>query len=600
MAARPPANPPVLAVVPTPATPATVPTLGQQLRDVLQGRRLHSVSVSDHEANVLWLSEGALIGPDEHGLVIEGLQALAAEPARRCYETVLEDGRFGLLLPVRSPSGDLLGVAMVLADSKAIGDDTQERLMAAPVRAIMQRLAVLMKPGAPPAEGRASRGGQATVPAASTDDLTEEELALLELVPDIEPPGPPPRVQPAPRAAAAPAAPLQKPAAARAVVTPPAISPRQVDDILEFDLSPAKSPSPSPRRPTGSAARSKIDTQTDMMTLEFILEEPTAAPDAPSTAPAATAALAATGAPAPAAALAPPARSTAPAPTARPATSEAAAPRAAPAAAAVSAPRREAAPSAEPAADAAPQSDPHVALEVLPYVKLRSGGQTRRFQIQARLSPRAAQCDPAVLDLLIVQRVVGWLAAHRTVWNSQPTSFSINLSIATLEDERFAHKVSAELNAHGIAAETLGFEIAEALATQRRAQVERFIAQCDKLGTPVVIDDFSFDSQVLPLLRSKAVRLVKIDPRLTASALKDKFCQALVVATVQAAKVLGIHCAAKRVETQAAAQWLGAIGCDLAQGAALSGTKSLETLLTSPDATGLTTHANRQKLFNDQ
>ena len=591
MAARPPANPPVLAVVPTPATlatPATVPTLGQQLRDVLQGRRLHSVSVSDHEANVLWLSEGALIGPDEHGLVIEGLQALAAEPARRCYETVLEDGRFGLLLPVRAPSGDLLGVAMVLADSKAIGDDTQERLMAAPVRAIMQRLAVLMKPGAPPAGGRASRGGQATVPAASTDDLTEEELSLLELVPDIEPPGPPPRVQPPPRAAAAPAAPLQKPAAARAVVMPPAISPRQVDDILEFDLSPAKSASPSPRRPTGSAARSKIDTQTDMMTLEFILEEPTAAPDAPSTAPAATAALA------------PPARSTAPAPTARPVTSEAAAPHAAPAAAAVSAPRREAAPSAEPPADAAPHSDPHLALEVLPYVKLRSGGQTRRFQIQARLSPRAAQCDPAVLDLLILQRVVGWLAAHRTVWNSQPTSFTINLSIATLEDERFAQKVSAELNAHGIAAETLGFEIAEALATQRRAQVERFIAQCDKLGTPVVIDDFSFDSQVLPLLRSKAVRLVKIDPRLTASALKDKFCQALVVATVQAAKVLGIHCAAKRVDNQAAAQWLGAIGCDLAQGAALSGTKSLETLLTSPDATGLTTHANRQKLFNDQ
>src|SRR5204862_284754 len=170
MAARPPANPPVLAVVPTPATPATVPALGQQLRDVLQGRRLHSVSVSDHEANVLWLSEGALIGPDEHGLVIEGLQALAAEPARRCYETVLEGGRFGLLLPVRSPSGDLLGVAMVLADSKSIGDDTQERLMAAPVRAIMHRLAVLMKPGAPPAGGRASSSGQDTVQAASTEE----------------------------------------------------------------------------------------------------------------------------------------------------------------------------------------------------------------------------------------------------------------------------------------------------------------------------------------------------------------------------------------------------------------------------------------------
>jgi len=58
-----------------------------------------------------------------------------------------------------------------------------------------------------------------------------------------------------------------------------------------------------------------------------------------------------------------------------------------------------------------------------------------------------------------------------------------------------------------------------------------------------VIEDFSFDSQVLPLLRSKAVRLVKIDPKLSSSALKDKLSQALVVATVQAAKVMGIHCA---------------------------------------------------------
>ena len=93
-----------------------------------------------------------------------------------------------------------------------------------------------------------------------------------------------------------------------------------------------------------------------------------------------------------------------------------------------------------------------------------------------------------------------------------------------------------------------------------------------------MIDDFSFDSQVLPLMRSKAVRLVKMDAKLTSSALKDKLCQALVVATVQAAKVLGIHCAAKRVDSQAQLQWLTAIGCDFAQGAALAGTQTLDSL----------------------
>jgi EAL domain-containing protein (putative c-di-GMP-specific phosphodiesterase class I) len=231
-------------------------------------------------------------------------------------------------------------------------------------------------------------------------------------------------------------------------------------------------------------------------------------------------------------------------------------------------------------------SDPNLLLEVLPFAKLRAGGQTRRFQVIARMSP--GQRDPAALDALVLQRLVAWLAAHRAAWNSQPTSFTVNLSISTLEDERFVQKLAAALNSHGIGAETIGFEITEALCTQHRAQVERFISQCEKIGAWVLIDDFSFDAQVLPLLRSKALRMVKLSAKLSSSALKDKLSQAMVVATVQAAKVLGIHCAAKKVDSQAALQWLTAIGCDFAQGAALAGPQSLESLAGSPDPTGLT------------
>ena len=234
-------------------------------------------------------------------------------------------------------------------------------------------------------------------------------------------------------------------------------------------------------------------------------------------------------------------------------------------------------------------SDPNLMLELLPFIKLRAGGQSRRFQVIARTSSQ--QRDPAAFDALVLQRLLGWLAAHRAAWNSQPTSFTVNLSIATLEDERFAQKMAATLNSHGIAADTIGFEIAEALCTQRRAQVERFITQCDKVGAWVVIDDFSFDSQVLPLLRSKALRLVKIDSKLSSSALKDKLSQAMVVATVQAAKVLGIHCAAKKVDSQAALQWLTAIGCDFAQGQALARAQPLDSLASSPDPTGISAMA---------
>ena len=44
----------------------------------------------------------------------------------------VEDGRLALFLPVRAPTGKLVGIAMILADSKAIGDDTLERMAAAP------------------------------------------------------------------------------------------------------------------------------------------------------------------------------------------------------------------------------------------------------------------------------------------------------------------------------------------------------------------------------------------------------------------------------------------------------------------------------------
>jgi EAL domain-containing protein (putative c-di-GMP-specific phosphodiesterase class I) len=567
-AARPPALKPVPAApapAPVESGPATVETLGQQLRQALPTRRLHSVSLCDHEANVLWLSEGAL-GPDEHVLVVEALDVLATDTSLSSHEMGTEDGRLALFLPVRAPTADLVGIAMILGDAKSLGDDTLERMTAAPVRSIMLRLAVLMKPNSPPSAG-GNGAALANSPSAASGPSSD-----LPDVPDVE-------------------------AALAAVPAVPLMSAEEVDQILEFDLEdgekpakplpplrdiPVARPAPSVRLPPPTES-----TDADMVSLEVLDEPAPAPPPKPVTRVAAAAVPPVSAAPAPAARSHAPASAPAPARVLKPAAPAAAIPKvshrphSAPAAPVPSPPTSAAAsaPSASAAADA------NVQLEVLPFGKLRAGGQTRRFQVQARGAGSVR--DPAAQDNLVLQRLMGWLAAHRSAWNSQPTGFTVNLSIATLEDERFTQKLAAALHSHGIAGETFGFEIAEPLCTQRRAQVERFISQCEKVGTWIVIDDFSFDSQVLALLRSKAVRLVKIDSKLTSSALKDKLCQAVVVATVQAAKVLGIHCAAKKVDSQAALQWLTAIGCDFAQGAALAAPQTLESLASSPDPTGL-------------
>jgi EAL domain-containing protein (putative c-di-GMP-specific phosphodiesterase class I) len=523
-AARLPALKPVPsapAPAPAPAAqtgPATVESLGRQLRDVLPTRRVHSVSVCDAEANVVWLSEGAL-GPDEHTIVTEALEQLSADSALHCHEMGLEDGRLSLFLAVRAPDASLVGVAMVLADGKSVSDDTLERMAAQPVRAILARLAVLMKPSQTPLATAAA--GVAEAAGAATDEE-----------PGAEP-----------------------------------LSPMKVNDILEFELSPEDT---GHVRVPPALADAAATSSGEMMRLEFVSDEPVrpaasavAGQASPATAPATPSSSAV-----PAAAATPPT----PAPTAQ----STSGPAAAPAAVAAS----------EPAVP--PASDANVLLEVLPFAKLRPGGQTRRFQVLARMT--APPRDPAVQDALVLQRLMSWLSAHRTAWNTQPTGFTVSLSIATLEDERFAQKLAAALNSHGIAADTLGFEIAEALCTQRRAQVERFIAQCEKIGAWVVIDGFSFDSQMVPLLRSKALRLVKIDPKLSSTALKDKLSQAMVVAAVQAAKVLGIHCAAQKVDSQAALQWLTAIGCDFAQGTTVGRAHSLDSIGTLPETTAVTEH----------
>jgi EAL domain-containing protein (putative c-di-GMP-specific phosphodiesterase class I) len=735
MAVRPPNNTPAAAANAA-SEPITAESLGWQLRAALPPLRLHSVSLFDEQANVLWLSEGAL-GPDEHNVVLDAMEQLSNDRSLPCYENGLEDGRVGIFLPVRAPQGDLVGVAMILADLKSVGDGVLEKIVSPQVRTIMQKVAVLLRAASP-------RQSEAPTP------IPVAIAPVLELTPERAPERAPTparaaaaisqpaapltaSIPPAPakaaaaaasrpatntkangfHAAAAPntvnAAPAATPGRAgpaSIALTPPAaapvqdsnsLSPQAIDDILEFELFPnlgesseeevPKSPASSflaeslAWNPAGPEFEMTGDASPPVVQAEPVKPAPVVQPArvaappaaaakaaAPSKAASAQAAVVAQAsslahsAPAPATsavASAPVAQSASatfssfdlslPAELLSPASAPASLSQAVAAAATPSAivvpnvptlHAPNAVPTVAPVASesspaavanstssAVPKStgattttkalgngattgaakslnggtgvvqaingngtsatvtsrtialDPSsLILDVQPFSKLRPGGRMRRYEVLPRIPHRDANRAPAAMDGLALQRLLSWLGSNRSAWNLEPTSFSLNLSISTLEDERFPQQVAQSLKANGIAPDNLGFEIAEPLCTQRRAQVERFISLCDKLGCFVVIDDFSFDSSVLPLLRSKALRLVKIDPKLTSAALRDKLSQAMVVAIVQAVKVLGIHCAAKRVESQASLQWLTAIGCDLAQGPALSQVLPIESL----------------------
>jgi EAL domain-containing protein (putative c-di-GMP-specific phosphodiesterase class I) len=520
---------------PAPGTePATAEALGWQLRAALPPMRLHSVSLYDSQGNVLWLSEGAL-GPDEHSLVLEALETLGVESGKNCCENGLEDGRLAAFLAARAPQGHLVGLAMILADFKSGGEGLMDRILSAPTRTVMQKLAVLLRPAGP---RKPDADPTALVLSLAPADVP---VAVPE-PPQVSAPPPPPQVTATPKAAPARA---DKVAPARAEYE---LTPRAVNDILEFELTDAPLVVPvrqSADAPRGSAAQPPAANGHARPTAQ-------ASPGDSGTARAL--------------------RPSAPADTASTRMPK-------PASAAETDGSPSLAGSASTGGARALSLDPAlVSLEMLPFVKLRSGGRMRRFEVVPTGTARELR-DPAVLDALTMQRLLAWLGSNRAAWTVEPASFTLNLSIATLEDDGFLKQVAAGLQSNGIAPDTVGFEIAEPLCTQRRAQVERFMAACDKVGCFVVIDDFSLDSAVLPLLRSKSLRLVKIDARLTGAALRDKLPQAMVVAIVQAVKVLGMHCAAQQVDSQAALQWLTAVGCDFAQGPMLARQQPMEKLL---------------------
>lgn len=232
-------------------------------------------------------------------------------------------------------------------------------------------------------------------------------------------------------------------------------------------------------------------------------------------------------------------------------------------------------------------------LYVQQMLRLKTSGRTRRFEVLLRtrrshgVEERAPETllqeadEPnsgGALDRHVVQQLVQWFAQNQEALDAEPASFSVNLSLGALVDPDFAAFVGRTLAAADVNPRMLAFEIRESVCRERMKEVQRFVLQCEEMKCQIVIDDFSLHSDVLPLLRSPAVRLVKIDARLTTAAMKDKLSQAIVVAISQASKVLGAHCVAKRIESTMARQWLSAIGVDFAQGFLLEGLMPLTAL----------------------
>ncbi|MGH8217021.1 MAG: EAL domain-containing protein [Steroidobacteraceae bacterium] len=434
--------------------PPTAESLGWQLRAALPPLKLRSVSMYDPQGDVLWLSEGAL-GPDEQAFVAEALRVLTEEPSTAHHERDFGDGRGALFLAVRSPQAELVGLVMLLVAGKALASGSlAARVLSAPVRALLQRLAIVLRPQARPACTEPAPANTSGVSSAATGLRNLEVLEWTVSEPS--------------------ASPAEQDAGGStphdtAQVTDEAAAPGLADEILSFELSQSES---LPQR-TGEV------------------------------------------------------------PTARAAGE----------------------------------------LHVQELTKLRPGGRLRRFHVLPR--------PPLTLEqglLAPVRELGAWLGAHPEILDGANLHFSLAVSVGALADDGLPQALAECVGSSGIAPACLGFELAESACIRDRDRAERLVRAIERLGCFLVLDDFTLDTSALELLRSPALRLLKVDGVLTRATLRDKLAQARVVAISQAARVLGVHCAAKHIDTAATHRWLAAAGFDFAEGLLFGAPRMLDSL----------------------
>jgi EAL domain-containing protein (putative c-di-GMP-specific phosphodiesterase class I) len=530
----------------------------QKVRAALEPARAHAVSLHDENGDVLWLSESSM-GPDEHNAVLEAIEAFSNPKAPPILAYDLGDARSAVLLRAVSARRAMVGAIMIVLDSRVIRYDEHGaiKFMTPKLQRVLIDFAG-MRPDADP----------------------QPEMQLA--------PEPPP---PAAKPAARPAAPAAKAAT-------PGRKPQLAEPLAPS--APASNVAWTARaRPANAASATR------------------SAGNAPAPAARAPAARAAAARPAPAATpKKPPAAPMAPAPDADELELTLDDPSPPPVARAARTPGRPAAPDPAPAAppptpvervledalDKQPPVSPEIdrlhaalrkspiALHVQRLVPLTKGSQLRRYEVLLRsgsednAAPHAmlkAAVDNglgSMIDRRVVTELVAWLVRHPDVWQHHAVMFSVNLTTTALHDEHFIKFVGLCLAKSTLPKSMIAFEVDVATAVKLAPRLAEVAAALDRLGCPLVLDDFSLKTECFDLLRLPGVRYVKLAPQITHKMRTDKLAQASITAVVQMARVLGMHTVAKRMETAAEQEWLTALGVDFVQSHSMSPPASIDSL----------------------
>lgn len=146
------------------------------------------------------------------------------------------------------------------------------------------------------------------------------------------------------------------------------------------------------------------------------------------------------------------------------------------------------------------------------------------------------------------------------------TKVAVNLSPAQFKrGDLIAVTISALTNA-GLKPERLELEITESVLLHDEAWVRTLLEKLDALGVRIAMDDFGTGYSSLSYLRSFPFSKIKIDRSFVDGVVGQSDALAIVQATIQLSRKLGMETTAEGVETAEQLELLSAEGCTHAQG----------------------------------
>jgi diguanylate cyclase (GGDEF)-like protein len=168
----------------------------------------------------------------------------------------------------------------------------------------------------------------------------------------------------------------------------------------------------------------------------------------------------------------------------------------------------------------------------------------------------------------LTSHVLRVAAAQAARWRQEgrPLVVAVNLSARSLHDGAILQEVGTVLRETGLPPSLLRLEITESSIMAQPARARRVLEELSDMGVRLSIDDFGTGYSSLAYLNELPVSEVKIDRSFITNVLDREGDQVIVRSIIDLGRNLGLTSVAEGVETEAALQWLRAVGCDQAQG----------------------------------